>query len=70
MCIAKTPCSLSHDRNRLGRPRGYRFPIRDVRLAAGAGFLYALAGEVQTMPGLTGRPRTGSTFIRPARSPG
>ena len=56
MCIAKTQYSLSHDPKLLGRPRGYRFPIRDVRLAAGAGFLYALAGEIGTMPGLPGEP--------------
>jgi formate--tetrahydrofolate ligase len=56
VCVAKTQYSLSHDPQRLGRPRGYRFPIRDVRLAAGAGFLYALAGEIGTMPGLPSEP--------------
>ena len=56
VCIAKTQYSLSHDPRLLGRPRGYRFPIRDVRLAAGAGFLYALAGEISTMPGLPSEP--------------
>jgi len=56
VCIAKTQYSLSHDPHLLGRPRGFRFPIRDVRLAAGAGYLYALAGEIQTMPGLTAEP--------------
>jgi formate--tetrahydrofolate ligase len=35
---------------------GFRFPVRDVRLAAGAGFVYALAGEIQTMPGLPSLP--------------
>lgn len=56
VCIAKTQYSLSHDPRLLGRPRGYRFPIRDVRLAAGAGFLYALAGEIGTLPGLPTQP--------------
>jgi formate--tetrahydrofolate ligase len=56
VCVAKTQYSLSHDARLLGRPRGYRFPIRDVRLAAGAGFLYALAGDVSTMPGLPTEP--------------
>jgi formate--tetrahydrofolate ligase len=56
VCIAKTQYSLSHDPHLLGRPRGFRFPIRDVRLAAGAGFLYALAGEISTMPGLPTEP--------------
>lgn len=56
LCIAKTQYSLSHDPKRLGWPKGYRFPIRDVRLAAGAGFLYALAGNISTMPGLPTNP--------------
>lgn len=56
LCIAKTQYSLSHDAKRLGWPKGYRFPIRDVRLAAGAGFLYALAGDISTMPGLPTNP--------------
>lgn len=56
LCIAKTQYSLSHDPKLLGRPKGFRFPIRDVRLAAGAGFLYALAGDISTMPGLPSEP--------------
>jgi formate--tetrahydrofolate ligase len=56
VCVAKTQYSLSHDPHLLGRPRGSRFPIRDVRLASGAGYVYALAGEIQTMPGLTVEP--------------
>lgn len=56
VCIAKTQYSLSHDANQLGRPRGFRVPIQEVRVAAGAGFLYALAGSIRTMPGLPSRP--------------
>ncbi|MCA9098097.1 MAG: formate--tetrahydrofolate ligase, partial [Planctomycetaceae bacterium] len=56
VCIAKTQYSLSHDPKLIGRPEGFRIPIRQVRLAAGAGFLYALAGEIQTMPGLPSQP--------------
>ncbi|MDF1742432.1 MAG: formate--tetrahydrofolate ligase [Gimesia sp.] len=56
VCIAKTQYSLSHDPGLLGRPQGFTFPVRDVRLSAGAGFLYALCGEVRTMPGLTSKP--------------
>ncbi|MCA9115194.1 MAG: formate--tetrahydrofolate ligase [Planctomycetaceae bacterium] len=52
ICIAKTQYSLSHDPQGYGRPRGFRLPIREARLAAGAGFLYVLAGDVMTMPGL------------------
>ncbi|WP_298868840.1 formate--tetrahydrofolate ligase [uncultured Gimesia sp.] len=56
VCIAKTQYSLSHDPGLLGRPQGFTFPVRDVRLSAGAGFLYALCGEVRTMPGLPSEP--------------
>jgi formate--tetrahydrofolate ligase len=56
VCMAKTHLSLSHDPNLKGRPTGYRFPVRDVRLAAGAGFIYPLAGDMRTMPGLPSRP--------------
>jgi len=56
VCIAKTQYSLSHDPHRLGRPREFVFPIREVRLAAGAGFVYALAGDISTLPGLPPHP--------------
>jgi formate--tetrahydrofolate ligase len=56
VCVAKTQYSLSHDPARLGRPSGFRVPIQEVRLAAGAGFLYALAGDIRTMPGLPSHP--------------
>ena len=56
ICMAKTHLSLSHDPNRKGVPRDYKFPIRDLRLSAGAGFLYPIAGEMQTMPGLGSEP--------------
>jgi formate--tetrahydrofolate ligase len=59
ICMAKTQYSLSHDPKLLGRPRGFRFPIRDVRVSAGAGFVYALAGEIATMPGLPSEPAAG-----------
>ncbi len=55
VCIAKTQYSLSHDAKKLGRPSGYRLPIREVRLSAGAGFLLALTEGISLMPGL---PRT------------
>jgi len=56
ICMAKTHLSLSHNQDWKGVPKGYRFPIRDIRLSAGAGFLYPLAGEISTMPGLPTRP--------------
>jgi len=52
VCMAKTHLSLSHDPNLKGRPSGFTLPVRDVRLSAGAGFVYPLCGEMKTMPGL------------------
>lgn len=52
ICIAKTQYSLSHDANLKGVPTGFKFPIRDVKASIGAGYLYALAAEIQTIPGL------------------
>lgn len=52
ICMAKTQYSLSHDPALKGRPRGFRFQVRDARVAVGAGFVYPLAGEIMTMPGL------------------
>ncbi|GAB1431401.1 formate--tetrahydrofolate ligase [Spirochaetota bacterium] len=56
ICMAKTQYSLSHDPNLKGAPKGFTFPISDVRLAAGAGFIYPLSGEINTMPGLSSKP--------------
>ena len=56
VCMAKTQYSLSHDPQFKGRPKGFVFPIRDVRLSAGAGFLVAYAGAIMTMPGLGRKP--------------
>ena len=52
VCIAKTQNSISHDKTWRGAPKGYAFPVRDVQLYAGAGFVVALAGDIMTMPGL------------------
>ncbi len=56
ICMAKTHLSLSHDPAIKGRPTGFRVPIRDIRPATGAGYLYPLLGEMRTMPGLPKRP--------------
>lgn len=55
VCIAKTQYSLSHDAQRLGRPAEFRLPVQEVRLAAGAGFILVITGDMTLMPGL---PRT------------
>lgn len=52
ICIAKTQYSLSHDPALKGVPSGFTVPIREVRCSAGAGYLYALAAEIMTIPGL------------------
>jgi formate--tetrahydrofolate ligase len=56
ICMAKTQYSLSHDPALNGRPTGYRFKVRDARVAVGAGFVIPLAGEIMTMPGLGKTP--------------
>jgi formate--tetrahydrofolate ligase len=56
ICMAKTQYSLSHDPALKGRPTGFRVPIREVRLSAGAGFITPLVGEMRTMPGLPSKP--------------
>ena len=56
ICMAKTQYSLSDDMTKLGRPSGFTVTVREVRVAAGAGFLVALTGAIMTMPGLPKRP--------------
>ena len=56
ICMAKTQYSLSHDAKLLGRPSGFRVPVREVRLSAGAGFVTPICGDMRTMPGLNSRP--------------
>ena len=56
VCIAKTQNSISHDPKLVGAPSGFTFPVRDVQLYAGAGFVVALAGDIMTMPGLPKAP--------------
>ena len=56
ICMAKTPLSLSHDPKLKGRPEGFTLPVTDVRVAAGAGYVYPLVGSIMTMPGLPARP--------------
>jgi len=52
ICMAKTQYSFSTDPNLRGAPTGHSVPVREVRLAAGAGFIVAICGEIMTMPGL------------------
>ena len=52
ICMAKTQMSFTADPHVMGAPVGHTLPVRDVRLAAGAGFVVALCGDIMTMPGL------------------
>jgi formate--tetrahydrofolate ligase len=63
ICMAKTHLSISHDPSLLGAPSGFTFPVRDIRPAAGAGFLYPLAGEMRTMPGMPSHPASENVDI-------
>ena len=52
VCIAKTQKSLSDDPDRLGRPENFTLTVREIEIAAGAGFLIPICGEMLRMPGL------------------
>jgi len=54
--IAKTHLSISSDPKLLGAPTGWTLPVREVRGAIGAGFVYPICGDMRTMPGLSGTP--------------
>lgn len=56
ICFAKTQFSLSHDPNLKGAPRGFSLLVTDAQLAAGAGFVRVLCGDMMTMPGLPAEP--------------
>jgi formate--tetrahydrofolate ligase len=66
ICMAKTHLSISHDPARRGRPSGYTFAVSDIRASVGAGFLYPLAGHMETLPGLPTRPRALDMDVTPS----
>ena len=63
VCMAKTQYSFSTDPNLRGAPEGHVVPIREVRLAAGAGFVVVVCGEIMTMPGLPRVPSSEKIFL-------
>jgi formyltetrahydrofolate synthetase len=65
ICMAKTHLSLSHDPALTNAPRGFMLPIRDVRPYTGAGWLLALCGDMQTMPGLGRHPAALDIDVQP-----
>ena len=56
VCMAKTQMSLSHDASLRNRPTGFILPVRGFVASLGAGFVVALCGEIQRMPGLGKTP--------------
>ena len=56
MCMAKTQVSLTDDGSIMGRPKGFKITVRELRPSLGAGFIVALTGKVLTMPGLPVHP--------------
>lgn len=56
ICMAKTQYSFSCDPTAKGAPEGFTVKVREVRACAGAGFLYPIAGDIMTIPGLPTRP--------------
>ncbi len=56
VCMAKTQSSLSDDKAKIGRPRGWKLTVREIRLSAGAGMVIPVCGSIMTMPGLPARP--------------
>ena len=56
ICMAKTHLSLSHDAALANAPTGFTVSVRDLRAYTGAGWLVALCGDMQTMPGLSASP--------------
>lgn len=66
VCIAKTQYSFSANSHLLNAPTGFAFPIREIRLAAGAEFVVAICGDIMTMPGLPRVPRAEHIRLDPA----
>lgn len=56
VCMAKTQYSFSDDPTKVGAPTGFRVKVRELHLSAGAGFFYAVCGDIMTMPGLGSKP--------------
>jgi formate--tetrahydrofolate ligase len=63
ICMAKTQYSFSSDAKKLGAPSFHTLEIKEVRLAAGAGFVVAICGEIMTMPGLPRSPAANEIYV-------
>ncbi|TMQ12834.1 MAG: formate--tetrahydrofolate ligase [Deltaproteobacteria bacterium] len=56
ICMAKTQYSFSEQPGLLGRPEGFKFAVREIEIAAGAGFIIPICGDIMRMPGLPDVP--------------
>jgi formate--tetrahydrofolate ligase len=65
VCVAKTHLSLSHDPALVNVPSDYLLPVRELRAYTGAGWIVALCGEMQTMPGLPADPAASRIDVDP-----
>jgi formate--tetrahydrofolate ligase len=63
--MAKTQYSFTDDQTVLGAPDGFRITVRNLRVAAGAGFVVALTGDIMTMPGLPRVPAAERIDVTP-----
>jgi len=63
VCIAKTQKSLSDNPALLGRPKGFTITVREIEIAAGAGFLVPITGDMMRMPGLPAHPASENISI-------
>lgn len=63
VCIAKTQKSLSDNPSLIGRPKGFTITVREIEIAAGAGFLVPITGDMMRMPGLPAHPASETITI-------
>ena len=63
ICMAKTQYSFSDDKNKVGRPEGFKVNIKDIKIAAGAGFAVAYSGDIMSLPGLPKVPAANNIDI-------
>ena len=70
ICIAKTPASLSDDPKVIGRPRDFAVTVREILIAAGAGFLIPITGDILRMPGLPKQPQAENIDVKDGRIEG
>ena len=55
--MAKTHLSISHNPKKKGRPHGFKFPVDDLAISCGAGYITAFSNSIKTLPGLAKIPR-------------